>query len=180
MKRFLKLFIATGVPFGLFWGISMYLVVWSKKDVSLNVCVLASALAGFSYGLCMAIFFLIYEKLALKKMGKNLSVMGVKKEKEFTLALGYTDALNKIKENLTLLNAKVKTFDEKHGLIIAKTGISWKSFGEILFVTVKKDNGNIVRVKIESKPALATTMVDYGKNLENVEKLYNLMTVGRV
>lgn len=179
MKRFLKLFLATGIPFGLFWGIWMYHAVWSKKGIPLNVCVLVSILAGLLFGLFMAIFFRLSENYALKKMGKNLSAISVKQIKEFTLTISQSDALKKAKEKLPLLKAKVKSFDEENGIIIAKTGMSWKSFGEILSITVKKDDENQTRIRIESRPTLSTTMVDYGKNLENVEKLYNLMTVGK-
>lgn len=53
--------------------------------------------------------------------------------------------------------------------------MSWKSFGELVEVSVKPNGGNKTLIEITSKPSLPTTMVDYGKNQENVEALVGFL-----
>jgi hypothetical protein len=46
--------------------------------------------------------------------------------------------------------------------------MSWKSWGERIRVEVQALDGNRVRVRVESRATFPLTMVDYGRNAENV------------
>lgn len=58
--------------------------------------------------------------------------------------------------------------DEAQGVITASVGWSWMSWGEAIRVDVQPDAGAVL-VRVASKPKLPTTIVDYGRNLRNVE-----------
>jgi len=43
--------------FGVFWGLLMWLITWSRQGVPTWIAVTASVLAGALFGVCMAIYF---------------------------------------------------------------------------------------------------------------------------
>ena len=42
---------------GVFWGLLMWLITWSRQGVPTWIAVTASVLAGALFGVCMAIYF---------------------------------------------------------------------------------------------------------------------------
>ncbi|MEB3218513.1 MAG: hypothetical protein VKN72_20070 [Nostocales cyanobacterium 94392] len=54
------------------------------------------------------------------------------------------------------------------GYIVAKTQVSWKSFGEIIEIEINHNGG----VKVKSVCIVPTTLIAYGKNQENVERIF--------
>ncbi|WP_273130964.1 hypothetical protein [Bacillus weihaiensis] len=68
-----------------------------------------------------------------------------------------------------LHKAKVKEENLEKGFILVRTGINIRTWGEVIKVTVTSIENERTLVTIESKPIVITTMVDYGKNLENVK-----------
>ena len=66
--------------------------------------------------------------------------------------------------------------DRDAGEIDARTGMTWRSFGELVTVRVTKLGDNHARIGIRSEPTGRQKM-DYGKSVENVELF--LRQVGR-
>ncbi len=177
MKRFLKLFLASGITFGLLFGSLIYPPFLGNRSVPLNIRILAPIFSGLCFGFFVAVSFFFLEKYMVKKNGGKGHAAGVKQRKNFSLPISKEDALNRAQEVMPLLKAKIKSIDKNKGLIIANRGVSWKSFGEKLIISLKEDKECLTVIKIESEPALKLAMVDYGKNLENVEKFFSLMNV---
>lgn len=161
MDRFFKLFFATSVPFGILMGL------YCRSFI-------VALFSGTFFGFFMTIAFRKIEDLSLKKIGKDSSDVGVQKEKSFSVSLSKAEANKKIKIVLNEMHAEIINEDSGSGIIKAKTKISWKSFGEIITIRFS-ENGKQVTVFVESRPLLGTTLVDYGKNLQNVEKFAKLM-----
>src|SRR5690242_6100960 len=65
-------------------------------------------------------------------------------------------------------NSKDIVTDTDRFVIQARTGMSWKSWGERIRVEVQALDGGRVRVRAESCATFPLTMVDYGRNAENV------------
>ena len=55
------------------------------------------------------------------------------------------------------------------------TRMSMKSWGEIVYVDIIPAEENKIKITITSKPKIKTTIVDLGKNLENVNLLSKLL-----
>lgn len=64
---------------------------------------------------------------------------------------------------------------ENQNKINLSGSLSWWSYGEKIIVEFIKGNNGINQFNISSRPKLKTTMVDYGKNRENVEKIEQLI-----
>jgi hypothetical protein len=57
-----------------------------------------------------------------------------------------------------------------------RTPMSWRSWGEIVRVELGPTTSGSVPVHVASRPAWRTTLVDYGKNLANIDALRTGMT----
>jgi len=66
---------------------------------------------------------------------------------------------------------QLRNKDMKRGIIEVETRRSWKTFGEKITVTLLKRRNRKVLVTISSKPRIFTTMLDYSKNFENLERI---------
>lgn len=71
----------------------------------------------------------------------------------------------------TTLNGKITIQDRAAGLIEARTGLTWKSFGEDILFTLRQVDEKQTQIRIASRPIFLITWVDYGKNAENVERI---------
>jgi hypothetical protein len=85
-------------------------------------------------------------------------------EVEGDLASVYTACRRSL---LRLRKLEVTNENPITGELSAKTGCTWRSFGEKISVSITGDGPNAT-VHIESKPRLSTTQADYGKGVENV------------
>jgi len=61
------------------------------------------------------------------------------------------------------------------GRIIAKTGINWKTWGDIITFDLIREGEESTLVNISSRPASSTTLVDFGKNLDNVQRITSFL-----
>ena len=77
---------------------------------------------------------------------------------------------------LEQFGAEIGTQQRNDGVIEATTGLTWKSWGEVLCVHVKDHEHEKVKVQISSSPRVETTLLDYGKGRENVEKIAGFLT----
>jgi hypothetical protein len=68
---------------------------------------------------------------------------------------------------LNILGFKVENSDEPNGLIEAHKGVSFRSWGESIRISIAASNGRS-RVNVESR---AYQAVDWGKNRDNVRQI---------
>ncbi len=66
---------------------------------------------------------------------------------------------------------QLKKKDIKLGIIEIETGRSWRSFGEKVGVKLLKSQDGKVHVTISSRPKVVTTVIDFSKNFENVQRI---------
>ena len=86
----------------------------------------------------------------------------IKENFEVTFAACH-EALKLVRES-TLMKP-----DNVNGIIKAKVGMSFRSFGEKLKISLKEISPNLIEVCIESKPKIFWATSDYGKSYENIE-----------
>lgn len=71
----------------------------------------------------------------------------------------------------SLRKSRLKVVNADEGRIIAMTGITWKSFGERVTITLRACDEHVTEVLVTSTPRLAGTAQDYGRGFENVEQI---------
>lgn len=169
MKLYLKLFLATGIPYGLIMGLY-------RGDATTGLVL--GSFFGLFMSLSLGTMHFIYSK-KLKSYGSG-NTTGVHQEKTLELQLPFYKICNLCITSLEAVNGRiVEKSEQEEGTsakVVAKTKMTWKSFGESIQFDIHKINSDKTEVKISSKPTLGTTLVDYGRNLENIEKISDFLT----
>lgn len=71
-------------------------------------------------------------------------------------------------------NFQIVSLEPIRGQILARSEISFSSFGENIVVILKPDEKNEnTRIYVASECRIATTLVDWGKNKRNVKEIIN-------
>lgn len=166
MKKLLQMFFFTSIPFGVIMGLMF-------QELEIGV------MAGLFFGLGMTIIVGVINKISMKSIGES-GTSSVKQEKEMELTLPYKTAFELCKNAvLSIKGTKITYENEQEGMIRAKTAVNALTWGDKISVFVEKVDEERSKVHIQSKPAVATTVVDYGKNLKNVKVIANYLVPPR-
>jgi uncharacterized protein (DUF1499 family) len=68
---------------------------------------------------------------------------------------------------------RLRRLERDPGVVIARTKISFKSWGEDIRVEVTSEVPQTATVVISSRSVLKTTLIDWGVNRRNVEQLHS-------
>ena len=189
-KLFLKTFLISSVNFGLGifiiffiikgWPIAIYQYLQIQDPLLLNYIIKNAwnmlevcMISGIIFGILFSLSSLRLHDTAIKlSKYSNLNDNKVHQIREIELLGDFNDAFNLCFNSLSIFNKiKIVCQDMESGYIKARTGISWKSYGEIIEFNLTKVDELSTKVKIQSKPQILTTLIDYGKTLENVEAI---------
>lgn len=172
MNRYLRLFLATGIPFGIFMGIFYSLRYGFPSGL------VDGLFKGIFFGLFMSLILGFLHSRSVKRMpsGKSEKAIGVHHVRNVELQFPYDKAFNLCIESISLIKkCKIQKEDRSQGKIVAKTGMTWKTWGDVISFEVRKIDNDRTQVLVSSRPAVRTTLVDYGKNLENVERISSFL-----
>lgn len=151
-------------------GLSLACLFALEENV-VQVILIVAIMVGILFFILAGILQLI-SNLLTKKFGSGL--WDVKHEAEIILNRPYIDTYDLCKEAIEEeLDAMVTTEDKEEGSMEARTGLNVKTWGDHLFVSMKKWNEERTHVRIKSEPSVSTTIVDFGKK-KNVEGVYAL------
>ena len=70
----------------------------------------------------------------------------------------------------------ITTKDQKVGVIEANAAMSGKSWGDRITIKLQKVTDSETAIALSSRPKGAIIVVDYGKNLELIERISHLLT----
>ncbi|WP_396198891.1 hypothetical protein [Flavobacterium sp.] len=100
------------------------------------------------------------------------SNLGVVQSKIIISNLNKIELFQKI-ENHPLI--RKLNYKKTENVILIHTGLNWKTWGEVIKIECVSQNDIETVCKITSKPKLITTILDYGKNLDNVIMIENII-----
>jgi len=127
------------------------------------------------FGLFMALNFTYLHKRGLRKRGISEITddnLNVNQLSEIISDLSINDLIDKLKNDNNFKRMNIKKAD--NGIII-DSGIKLTSWGEKIQITECKNENEKRILKISSKPKLKTTLVDYGQNKENIDRITELI-----
>ncbi len=84
--------------------------------------------------------------------------------------LNKTELVNKLKTD-----SIAGTITEIENGLVLKTGISMSSWGEKIKINLLSKGDNDFDYQVSSSPLMWITIIDFGKNLENVEHIESLI-----
>jgi len=174
-----QLLLGLSVPFGVSMGVFFTLLgaplfgvasgSLSGVATALGLGLLIAVVSGLFYGLMMTAFLSVTQVLFSSKFGAREASNSVHHVQTVLVA-----------GSPGVVHQRVRAAMERHGVghysrdevdvIKGRTGLSLKSFGEIVTATITLAGDNC-EVVISSSPRLKTTLVDYGKNRDNVERI---------
>jgi len=96
----------------------------------------------------------------------------LKQNGTFQSTLTKTELIQRLKTDPFFRQMKIS---ETETGIVLKSGATWTSWGERVFIAVNPKGDGISEIQVESKPLVFTTLFDTGKNLENVVRMESLV-----
>lgn len=167
-KLYLKTFLLTGIPYGLI------MLGFDLADGT-GFRLWKYLFLTFFFGITMSLILVFFHKYRLKKNGiqeitdQNL---GVSQKRNLKSELNKSELIEKLKTDPII--GKMKMTEIENGILL-KTGMTWKSWGEEIKIILQGREESNFDYQISSSPKLKTTIVDYGKNLENVTRIENVI-----
>jgi hypothetical protein len=86
-----------------------------------------------------------------------------------------SDAFRRSEQSLMAIGTGIRKRDQAAGQLEAVVPISWRSWGENIRVDLAGVDGDVL-VQVKSKSTLRTTLIDWGKNAENVRRFLGALT----
>ena len=130
---------------------------------------------GFNSGLFMSLFFVTIHIISVRISGEKKFTsenLAVEHKHSIISGISQEDLISKLKTNPSFEEMKITI---EKGEIIIKTGLTFNSWGETISIHVKPVTSISNEFEIISKPKQRWTLVDFGKNLNNVKKVEELM-----
>ena len=172
MNRNLKIFLASGIPVGIFTAVSFSYLY------GINVGLSVGPVVGLIFGSLMFFILGILHSRAVEKIAGDISEesMGICQVRNIELQLPYDRTFDLCIKSLDLISrCRVQEEDRSQGKIIAKSSINWKTWGDTISFNISGISNENTAVKVSSRPTSWTTLVDYGKNLENVKIIVSFL-----
>ena len=173
-KIYVLLFLGTSLPFGIIMGLIQWPALGPAQAVKIGLW------AGAAFGLIVTAIAGPLHAWSKRKSNaggsgdnvqesdswragasQSMEVRGAK-EKLFQLALSSLAEFDKL---------EIKNQDPEQGIIEAETGQTWKSWGEQVRIRFEAVSPDQTRVEAASRSAVKTTLIDFGKNRENVQRI---------
>jgi hypothetical protein len=172
MKLYFKLFLATGIPFAIFTGIL------NAFQFGLLSGLISGLITGILFGGFMSLILGFLQTWSVKQLpfAKSEEATGVHHVRNAELLLPYDVTFNTcIKSLSSIKKCRIQNKDRSQGKIIAKTSMTWKTYGDVISFQLSRIDDERTQVQVSSRPFVRTTLVDYGKNLENVETIFRII-----
>lgn len=171
-RKLIRLFLQTSIPFGLF----MMIYDFIAYGISISG-ILSGVISGVVFGAIMTGVIGYWHIRSVKRKSSDdyENNYNVEQIKEIDLSISYDQAFKLCIESLDQLKkAKVEDKDYSQGWIIAKTGITWDTFGDTISFKLTEQEDCNTNIVISSKPT-HFQIADYGKNLDNVNKIISFL-----
>jgi len=172
MNRNLKIFLAAGIPFGLFMAV-LFSIIYG-----INAGLPGGLISGLIFGFLMFIILGFLHSRAVHRIAGSRSgeSMGTYHVQKIELRLPYDRAFALCIKSLDLIGrCRVQEEDRSKGMIIAKSSVNWKTWGDTISFDITGMSNDSTAVNVSSRPTSWSTLVDYGKNLENVNTIVSFL-----
>ncbi|MEL6343760.1 MAG: hypothetical protein AAFV53_11555 [Myxococcota bacterium] len=145
-----------------------------EPGIPLSILVVMWVLGGAFFGLFMAVFASLSMAVTGTNGGRHaFQPVDVHQRRTLFVPLSPADALLAAQDAIRALGVSSVERDDQS--LTAKTRITFKSFGEIVTARVEPAAGGS-HLHVESRPIISTTMIDYGKSRDNLDKIEATLT----
>ncbi len=172
-KLFIRIFLGMAIPFGIVMGGMLagvgVLVDFASEDIDFSV---PPALIGALIGIGSGVFFGMVMSLILGVMHfTRTDTPYVRHRRTYSIGGSLDEAKSICVEAVMSISGATVNRAAADNSLLARTGVTWQSFGETIECSFEPAGPNRQIVSVESRPVIKTTLVDYGRNLENIEAI---------
>ncbi len=167
LSLYFRVFFWTGFPFGLLTGAYNALMIAPLKGLVIGLW------AGAAFGALMSLILVSIHWMFISdlKNDPDYDPGSVRQKKAVTLNMMVEQAYERSIRTLeTIGPCEILTEDKDNGCISAQTPGSMKSFGEIMDIELKDAGSEKTSLTVQSRPTTRTTLVDFGKGMENLHR----------
>lgn len=159
MKQKIKLFLSLSVLFGCFMGVLLHDVIHG-------------VIQGISFGLILTVILSIYQRINIKKLGLPKGEAKVDTSVELEIE-GTKREIFEICEYSVknIVNCKIKESNFQEGIIKVRAGMTWLTWGDVMLFKLEQVQDNKFRILVRSRPLIKTTIIDFGKNQDNINRI---------
>lgn len=162
-RQFWRVAVGMGIPFGLILMV-IDLLLGPTHGAASPLWRFASRSAFF--GLGMAGLIVGISRLTLK----TATPPPLHPRRVLSLPCGSETGVQRVRAALLRVpDSSIGKFDPTVGTVVAMTGPSWKSWGEVITAHVQPSGAEECIVHLESRPRMRFTVADYGANARNVD-----------
>lgn len=164
MNLFLKLFLS-------FFIAEIIAILIISRLISYSEVCIFGLLLGFVLSIIMALFLSSVQISSTNRLSPEdfEDVYKVRHNRTIELNVSYDEAFDLCLESIGLIKRpKIKKNDRSEGIINATAGINWRTWGEKISFKIIEIDTNHTQVEFSSKPIVPITLIDWGKNLENI------------
>jgi len=167
-RLYIRAFLWTGLPFAT--AMAILNVYWG------DAFDLRKFLFSFVFfGGLMSLILVGLHRYQLKRKGvDNLDdgALSVAQKTQIQTTLSREEIIDRLKRDPRIGKMVLKADGD---MIELDSGATWRSWGERILLKIHQHDGNTLLVEIQSKPKVFTTVVDYGKNKDNVDLITELI-----
>jgi hypothetical protein len=172
------LYVLPSLLFGICWFIAMsalyYVGVPDGLVVRLPIIFIAvvATAVGLLFGLCVAVPLGLFQFYRVQRVAGTSAPFDISpiQTRTLELALDLPAAFRLCALALGNLPAEITEKNETTGVLKARMKSTRISLGEDITITLTSNHAN-THLTIISRPRYRTTLLDFGKNYENVEKI---------
>ena len=164
---FVKLLLMSGIPFGFLMGI-MSLQMGDNADAIRN-----GILSGLLFGTFVSYILISLNKSLSRKVVSDASMpdFDIHQVRRIVMGMPYEQAFSQCIQSLKTINrCRIISQSLDNGEIRARAGLNWKTWGDDININLTEGK-DTTEVEISSRPSARSTLVDFGKNLDNVERI---------
>ncbi len=164
---FFKILLLSGIPFGLL------ISVFSLHREEITDIILNAILSGLIFGTLTSYILISLHRSLSKKVITDMPIddYGIHQTRSIKLNLSCEQAYDLSLQALKAIKkCRIKSQSPDAGEIRARTGLTWKTWGDDIIIKLTKVKKTTL-IDISSRPSAKSTLVDFGKNLDNVERI---------
>ena len=172
LRRNLKIFVLSGLAGGTCLGIIASSHYGSDTGAITGLC------TGILFGAAMYLILGFFHTRAVEKIAGAVTekTIGTLHSRELTLDLPVEQAFDRCLSSLQRVGrCTVLEQDRGRGRIAARSSVNWKTWGDIILFDIALDRSHRTRITLSSRPSSRMTIVDYGKNLENLNAIVSFL-----
>jgi hypothetical protein len=174
-----RIAIATGVPYAVLWSIYMAIVEDVGLDpAGLGIIAATGAVAGLFFGILMSVVLGRWQWRAANRRrladpaAPDAVDVGVHRRSTVRVEVPAAEILRRSSDAAGVLRrGRVTAVEEADRIVTLRVGMSWRSWGERVVLRLHPQSPSVTDVVVTSRPVFPWTLVDYGVNASNVERM---------